>query len=181
MNKYSVSLVLHVSTNMVSTSDSYDFWKNKFGNENVNIDNPTISANADIRKFFTTYAEDKNGVIDNIGKLCYYYTTEKLGISVEVKSYKIDFARIMETDNGHNKELVEGINYLYSHGNEERLTMIAKTLFERDCEEAEQFGITDIDDLDNEDVLHSFLTNVCDDMDLETILKFCRYDLYKHE
>ena len=91
---------------------------------------------------------------------------------------------IMDTTNGHNRELVEKINMLWNE-KREKFCPILRALYERDFDEifsSPAFEWTD-DKESVKEYLHdmwdvvadNYLQHIADDWDLETILSFLRY------
>lgn len=94
---------------------------------------------------------------------------DSVHIKVEAKCYGI-----MNTTNGHNKELVEKVNQAYNQQLglfEEIVTLLAK----RDSCEMMELGI-DVFSINAEfnEIAHYYCQRVADDWDLETIIKYCR-------
>ena len=91
--------------------------------------------------------------------------------------YTIKEETIMDTTNGHNADLVKKINYIWARRKEiiENLKLILTTLYRRDKLEANEKGITyNLFNDDFDSFAQVFLTNVCDDVDLEIIIDFVR-------
>lgn len=88
---------------------------------------------------------------------------------------------IMDTDNGHNPELVNNINLLHSQTDKQGLFTDILTLIAcRDIDELIERGILP----EGENITPEFvnvsakdiLTHVCDDQDLQAILNYCRFN-----
>lgn len=104
---------------------------------------------------------------------------------VDLVSYIEDhcYCDIIDTSNGHNPELVKKINAAWkSPEYHYRFAFIVYSIAQRDYSECEEKFCCDmgnflsaiIDDC-NADVIHNVLENICDDIDLQTILLFIRY------
>lgn len=90
-------------------------------------------------------------------------------LSFSTKPYEI-----MTATNGHDKSLVERINYIYSH-NKEAMNPIIGAMYFRDKEMADIEGISEKDfHHDFDSFCESFLMTICDDNDLRTIINFVR-------
>lgn len=88
---------------------------------------------------------------------------------------------VMNTDNGHNPDLVNDINLLYTQDSKRGLFTDILTLITcRDIDELVEKGILP----EGENITPEFvsasdtdiLTRICDDQDLQTILAYCRFD-----
>ena len=92
-------------------------------------------------------------------------------LSFSTKPYEI-----MTTTNGHEKSLVERINYIYSHDNEKFKPIIGAMYFIYK-KIADNQGISEHDfQHDFNSFCESFLMKVCDNNDLKTIINFVRYE-----
>ena len=90
-------------------------------------------------------------------------------LSFSTKPYEI-----MTATNGHDKSLVERINYIYSH-DKEAMNPIIGAMYFRDKEMADIEGISEKDfHHDFDSFCESFLMTICDDNDLRTIINFVR-------
>lgn len=91
--------------------------------------------------------------------------------SVQVQPYEI----MKHYFNGHDKDLVNKINYIYAK-DVEAMKPILLALYKRDVVVADTKGITEQMFHNNFDLFcENFLTYVCDDEDLKTIINFVRY------
>lgn len=84
--------------------------------------------------------------------------------------------RYMNTYNAHNKELVEKINEVCNDEDYLPIVVIAVRAICETCkyECIEKFGFTPYYAEDIMGILSDILMDLCDDTDLEIILKFCR-------
>ena len=91
---------------------------------------------------------------------------------------------IMDTYNGHNAKLVKNINAAWkSPEYHYRFAFIVYSIAQRDYSECEEklscdmkdFLLSIIEDCDK-DSIHKVLEEICDDIDLQTILLFIRYE-----
>lgn len=91
---------------------------------------------------------------------------------------------IMDTHNGHNAKLVKNINAAWkSPEYHYRFAYIVYSIAQRDYSECEEklscdmkdFLLSIIEDC-NKDSIHEVLEEICDDIDLQTILLFIRYE-----
>lgn len=83
---------------------------------------------------------------------------------------------IINDTNGHNKDLVNKINYIWARVYEDRFKPILLALYERDKIEAEEKEITfDLFNSSFESFAYEFMMHVCDDVDLEVIIDFIRF------
>lgn len=90
--------------------------------------------------------------------------------SIQVHPYEI-----MNKFNGHDKDLVNKINYIYAK-DVEAMKPILLALYKRDVVESDSKGITEHMFNNNFDLFcENFLTHVCDNEDLKTIINFVRY------
>jgi preprotein translocase subunit SecA len=90
-------------------------------------------------------------------------------LSFSTKPYEI-----MTATNGHDKSLVERINYIYSH-DKEAMNPIIGAMYFRDKKMADIEGISEKDfHHDFDSFCESFLMTICDDNDLKTIINFVR-------
>ena len=90
-------------------------------------------------------------------------------LSFSTKPYEI-----MTATNGHDKSLVEKINYIYSH-NKEAMNPIIGAMYFRYKVIADLEGISEKDfHHDFDSFCESFLMTICDDNDLRTIINFVR-------
>lgn len=87
--------------------------------------------------------------------------------------YEVEESTAMSDRNGHSKELVDKINYIWVR-NSQSFKLILKTMYEKYAVEANDKGI-EYSDEHFDDFVYNFLTNVCDDMDLEVIINFIRF------
>ena len=100
-----------------------------------------------------------------------------VGIINEMKRNK--YSDIMDTYNGHNKELVRKINEAWKDEKfHNSFSEILIALSQRDAAEFEnKFGIiVEADGTWAMEHAHEIMEGVCDDQDLETILSFIRYE-----
>lgn len=99
-----------------------------------------------------------------------------VGIINEIKRSK--YYDIMDTYNGHNKELVRKINAAWKNPNfHERFGDILFAIGSRDKQEVQdKFDIVIDCNETAMDNAHEIMEGVCDDWDLETILSFIRYE-----
>ena len=104
-----------------------------------------------------------------------------VGIINEMKRNK--YSDIMNTYNGHNEELVRKINTAWKNSvYRHRFAFVVYSIAQRDYSECEEkfncdmgnFLASIIDDCDFESI-HNVLQEICDDIDLQTILLFIRY------
>ncbi len=82
---------------------------------------------------------------------------------------------IMSYHNGHNRILVDKLNELWlDKKNHNNFGIIISALYVKYIEECDDKGIHIVEQYDKfyEDFVWDFLTDVCDDCDLETIIKF---------
>lgn len=82
---------------------------------------------------------------------------------------------IMSYHNGHNRILVDKLNELWlDKKNHNNFGIIISALYVKYREECDDKGIHIVEQYDKfyEDFVWDFLTDVCDDCDLETIIKF---------
>lgn len=100
------------------------------------------------------------------------------------KKNEEEFEEIMDTTNGHDKELVTKINKLWSR-ERERFAAILCALYRRDFEEiynADSFLGLPNDKMQAADTLirewdfhaYNYLQHIADDLDLQTIINFIR-------
>ena len=96
-----------------------------------------------------------------------------------IECMKPKYTDIMDTYNGHNKELVSKINAAWRNPKYHNMFgAILLALLKRDTKEFEDRFDCDVT-LSEEyamDNAHEIMEGVCDDLDLEMILKFIRYE-----
>lgn len=121
-------------------------------------------------KIEASSSEQATNIMDkNIREFCIHknYTLNK--IHIEIKS------DIMPYHNGHNSVLVDKLNELWDEEiNRFNINLIVKSLYIMYSEECYDKNICRLPFSDPHygDFLWKFLTHVCDDLDLETIIQF---------
>ena len=104
-----------------------------------------------------------------INQLCADNDFKLIKIHIEIKS------DIMSYHNGHNSVLVDKLNELWGEEiNRFNFSLIVKSLYTMYSDECYDKNICRLPFSDPHygDFLWEFLTNVCDDLDLETIIQF---------
>lgn len=102
---------------------------------------------------------------------------EKDGVlkcAVIVDDVQAEHYDLMDTSNGHDKDLVMRINYAWDVA-EEKFYEIVHFLVQRDMGEWEE-RVRDIpaNKLTRREMCYQYCYNVADDVDLQTILNYCR-------
>lgn len=102
---------------------------------------------------------------------------EKDGVlkcAVIVDDVQAEHYDLMDTSNGHDKDLVMQINYAWDSA-EERFYDIVHLLVQRDMDEwEEKVYSTPTNKLNRREMCYLYCQNVADDTDLQTILNYCR-------
>lgn len=115
-------------------------------------------------------SEQATNIMDkNIKDFCVRKNYTLNNIHIEIKS------DIMSYHNGHNEKLVDKLNELWDEEvNRFNISLIVKSLYTMYLEECYDKNICrlPLGDPHYGDFLWEFLTNVCDDLDLETIIQF---------
>lgn len=86
-----------------------------------------------------------------------------------------EIKQVMSTNNGHNRELVRKINYLFNDESMiDNFALILETLAQRDALEIKEKLDIEIECCDDAiDNASELLMQICDDNDLEVIINFC--------
>lgn len=146
---------------------TFEVQPNSMKIEDFNVKSITLSK---IYKVDAETSEEAfNYVKEQISTFC------KRHNDVLLKNHIILVNNIMSYNNGHNKQLVDKLNELwYDEKNRNNFHLILATLYTKYKEECEEknINIYDINNKFYEDFVWDILTNVCDDVDLETIIKF---------
>ena len=102
---------------------------------------------------------------------------EKDGVlkcAVIVDDVQAEHYDLMDTSNGHDKDLVMQINYAWDVA-EEPFYDIVRFLVQRDMDEwEERVHNIPINKLNRREMCYQYCQNVADDTDLQTILNYCR-------
>ena len=99
---------------------------------------------------------------------------EGIMFAIHVDDVQAEHYDLMDTSNGHDKDLIMQINYAWDSA-EERFYEIVHLLVQRDMDEWEE-KVCNIptNKLNRREMCYQYCYNVADDVDLQTILNYCR-------
>ena len=125
----------------------------------------------------TIIAKDKESADETINKETFENMCDNT-IKIEDETAQfIGMGNIIDPTNGHNETLVELINKAYYYANADFMTIVG-ILAERYKDEIQCYFTETFTPKDYaKQNVHEFLTDVCDDMDLRTIISWCRMSI----
>lgn len=168
--RFIFEVVLTTNHGIASVENAFPFLKN--------ISCPQYESTHKIKcnKYFYVWGETKEEA-KQIAKKEFEWFIKEENIKL-TRGYLIGISEdnIINDTNGHNKDLVDKINYIWARVHEDRFKPVLLALYQRDRKEAEDKEIPfDLIEIEFNSFAYEFMMHVCDDVDLKVIIDFIRF------